>query len=293
MGKEKDAMATRARSNGCILASLVACAALLAPAAAYSAQPKKCPVSHEKLVKALKESVQTSGGPGNGGLPVNEWAAVVDRDGTVCDVAFSGQKPADQWPGSRSIAIVKASTANNFSLDNYAISTANLWASTQPGSFLYGLAASSPPIGGDILTGDPAKYGSASDPSIGKRPGGVVVFGGGLALYDGRQVVGGLGASGNTSCADHNIAWRVRQKLGLGQVPNGPSEAHNDGIIYDIGADGKSASGWGHPQCGHNAPQVAVAIGAGMMAAQPSQPAQQSGESLPPQQKKTLPGFEK
>src|SRR2546421_3164516 len=30
-----------------------------------------------------------------------------------------------------------------------------------------------------------------------------------------RSVVGGLGVSGDTSCADHHIAWRVRNNLGL------------------------------------------------------------------------------
>lgn len=194
-------------------------------------------------MQALKESVQASGGPAEGGLPVNEWAAIVNRQGVVCDVAYSGKKPDDQWPGSRAIAIEKANTANAFSLDKYAISTADIWAPAQPGGSLYGLAASLPPVGSDILGGDPAAYGSASDPAVGKRPGGTVLFAGGLALYDGKAVVGGLGASGNTSCADHNIAWRVRQKLGLDKVPNGPSPAHNDEIIYDIGANGKSASG--------------------------------------------------
>jgi uncharacterized protein GlcG (DUF336 family) len=224
---------------------------------------------------------------------VNEWAAVVDREGVVCAVAYSGKAPDDQWPGSRAIAIEKANTANAFSLNNYAISTANLWASTQPGGFLYGLAASLPPAGSAILAGDPAKYGSAADPAIGTRPGGTVVFAGGLALYQSNKVVGAVGASGNTSCADANIAWRVREKLGLNDVPNGPSPAHNDAISYDIGPNGKSASGWGHPVCGHGAAQVAVNIGAGMIAAQGAEPAQQSGQTLPPQQEQTLPKFEK
>ena len=41
-------------------------------------------------------------------------------------------------------------------------------------------------------------------------------FGGGLALYaTGKVIRGGLGVSGDTSCADHFIAWRVRHILGL------------------------------------------------------------------------------
>ena len=71
-----------------------------------------CPADHDKLEKALKASVKPSGGPSNGGLDNNEWAALVTRDGAVCAVAFSGAKPDDQWPGSRAIAAEKANTAN-------------------------------------------------------------------------------------------------------------------------------------------------------------------------------------
>jgi hypothetical protein len=43
------------------------------------------------------------------------------------------------------------------------------------------------------------------------RIGGINVFGGGLGLYSaGKRAVGGIGVSGDTSCADHNIAWRIR-----------------------------------------------------------------------------------
>ena len=85
------------------------------------------------------------------------------------------------------------------------------------------------------------------------------VFGGGLALYnEGKTVVGGLGASGDTSCADHNIAWRVRHNLkldflsGVGGVSGDP--ARPDNVVFDItpnpdGGTGVSAGGFGHPTC--------------------------------------------
>jgi hypothetical protein len=42
------------------------------------------------------------------------------------------------------------------------------------------------------------------------RIGGVNVFSGGLALYNAKGVlIGGLGVSGDSSCADHNIGWRT------------------------------------------------------------------------------------
>ena len=99
---------------------------------------------------------------------------------------------------------------------------------------------------------------------IGKKLGGFVAYGGGLALYRDHQLIGGLGVSGDTSCADHNVAWRIRESLGMGNVPDGPSPAHNDAIIYDIGADGKSASGFGQPKCHKQGAEVAQAIGSGI-----------------------------
>ena len=123
-----------------------------------------CPTDHDKLEKALKASVKPSGGPSNGGLDNNEWAALVTRDGAVCAVAFSGAKPDDQWPGSRAIAAEKANTANGLSLNGFALSTANLYAGAQPGGTLFGLIASAPPNQAVLYSGDPTAFGSASDP---------------------------------------------------------------------------------------------------------------------------------
>ena len=227
------------------------------------AAAQNCPASYDQLTKALKESVKPSGGPGNGGFDNNEWAAIVGRDGTVCAMTFSGSKPDDQWPGSRAIAAEKANTANALSLAQMAISTANLYAGALPGGPFFGLVATNPPAAELITAGDPKTYGSASDPLIGKRLGGVVVFGGGLPLYGNGTIIGALGVRGDTSCADHNVAWRVRHALGLDKVPNGVSPEHNDGIIYDMLPDKTSASGFGHPQCGGSEAQIAGQIHSG------------------------------
>jgi uncharacterized protein GlcG (DUF336 family) len=61
------------------------------------------------------------------------WATVVNRDGVVCAVVFTGQSRGDQWPGSRVISAQKANTANAFSLPQLALSTANLYSAVQPG----------------------------------------------------------------------------------------------------------------------------------------------------------------
>lgn len=223
-----------------------------------------CPADHDKLLAALKANVKASGGPGNGGFDTHEWAAVVARDGTVCAVAFSGPTADAQWPGSRLIAAEKANTANGLSLAQMALSTANLYAPVQPGGPLYGLQATNPVNPAVAYAGDPSTFGSSSDPLLGKPIGGVVAFGGGLALYDAKGIVGALGISGDSSCADHNVAWRVRAALGLDKVPAGINPDRKDAIIYDLDPGGKSASGWGHPLCAGSEADVAAELGAGV-----------------------------
>lgn len=173
----------------------------------------------------------------NGGLfkPSRMWSAVVDRQGVLCSVIRLG----DAWPGSRAIAIAKANTANAFSNDQLALSTANLYGPTQPGGSLYGLNNSNP-FNPDFLP-----QGSG----IGKVPGGVITFGGGVPLYAGGKVIGGLGLSGDTACADHVIAYRMRKlaNIGLDIVPGGVGPGGTDNIIY---AAGEKVTGFEHPHCG-------------------------------------------
>mgnify|MGYP000232195162 CR=1 FL=1 len=217
------------------------------------------------LTDALRDAIAPTGGPTNGGLETHMWATLVDRSGTVCAVTRSGDSPGDQWPGSRAISAQKANTANSFSLPTLALSTANLWAATQPGGSLYGLQHSNPVNTEAAYKGSFKTYGTAEDPLVGSKIGGVNVFGGGLALYtDEGDLIGALGVSGNTSCADHNIAWRVRSALGLANVPAGVSPDNNDAVIYDVNEDDDSASGFGHPQCGNSEHEVASQIGAGV-----------------------------
>jgi uncharacterized protein GlcG (DUF336 family) len=247
------------------IAQMIAALAFFLPAsrmaAAAEPSPADCPIDHARLASALKSSVKASGGPGNGGLDNHMWGAVVARNGVVCAVSYTGADVGDQWPASRAIAVEKANTANGMSLPNFAIATGNLYAGSQPGGFLYGAIATNPPNPTYLYAGVPTTYGTPQDPLVGHALGGVVVFGGGLALYKDGKLVGAVGISGDTSCADHNVAWRVRQNLGMDKVPKGPAGA-NDALMYDIDANGKSASGYGHPVCGGTEVQIARQLGA-------------------------------
>jgi uncharacterized protein GlcG (DUF336 family) len=220
------------------------------------------PIDHAILLKALRGAIAPTGGPSNGGLDNHMWAAVVDRVGVVKAVCYSGSEIGDQWPGSRAIAIEKANTANALSLPKYAFSTANLYAGAQPGGYLFGIIETNPVDTASMYGGEAKDYGTPGDPMVGKKASGVVVFGGGLALYDDDTIIGALGVSGDTSCADHNVAWRIREALMLDNVPGGITEEDDDAIIYDIGLMGKSSSGYGHPTTGLDEEKVAKDIGA-------------------------------
>ena len=50
--------------------------------------------THVEIKEALKSIV----GEENGGFGLNMWATVVDRDGVVKAVVFSGNDRGDQWP---------------------------------------------------------------------------------------------------------------------------------------------------------------------------------------------------
>jgi uncharacterized protein GlcG (DUF336 family) len=209
----------------------------------------------------------------NGGFGLDMWATVVDRSGIVRVVAFSGAKEGDQWPASRVISAQKANTANSLSLDGLALSTANLYSAVQPGGSLFGLQESNPVNTDAAYGGNADDYGTANDFMLGKRIGGVNVFGGGLALYDATgAVIGAIGLSGDSSCADHVIAWRVRHALLLDYIPGGVDPASGtDNIVFDIDGSGASASGWGHPSCPPDAAQV-VTIGEALPTSDPVRP---------------------
>src|SRR5277367_553212 len=119
--------------------------------------------SHSTLKAALIAARQED----NGGFNLDMWGVIVNRDGIVCAVAFTGADRGSQWPGSRVIAAQKANTANAFSLPQLALSTANLYSATQPGGSLFGLQASNPVNTRVAYRGESTNYGQSNDPMTG------------------------------------------------------------------------------------------------------------------------------
>ncbi len=255
-----------------LLCSLIAGVLSAQPSAAQGASGCKDVPSHAALKKALSAAQAEA----NGGLGFHMWATVVDRDGVVCAVVFTGTDRGDQWPGSRVISAQKANTANAFSLPKFALSTANLFSAVQPGGSLFGLQESNPVDTGVAYGGNAAQAGGPNDPMVGKRIGGVNVFGGGLGLYTATgTLVGGLGVSGDTSCADHIIAWKVRHTLNLDNVPAGVAGTGKDNIIHDVTVDPAtghttSKGGFGHATCSAESTKLA----ANLPTSHPTGPAQ-------------------
>lgn len=236
---------------------LIITAALLA-LVSVTAEAKECVGLPDH--NALKNALTAARKDANGGLNLDMWATLVDRSGKVCAVAFTGESVDSQWPGSRVISAQKANTANAFSLKGLALSTANLYSAVQPGGSLFGLQESNPVNINVAYKGDAKKFGTEKDPMIGERIGGVNVFGGGLALYNAQgEIIGAIGVSGDTSCADHNIAWKARNTLKLDFVPAGVAPTKNDNIIFDI-TNAKSAGGFGHATCGTKDKEFATAL---------------------------------
>ena len=222
--------------------------AVLAQKSTDNPNPQDCSKvpDHGKLKAALTAAVK-QGKDANGGLGNQEWGTVVNRDGVVCAVVFTGPNRMAEWPGSRVISAEKANTANAFSTSNFALSSGNVYSAAQPGQSLYSIIG--PPNPNVAFSGNPQDFGQQNDPMVGKPIGGVIVFGGGLPLYTNQgELVGGLGVSGDTSCADHVVAWKTRHSLGLDTVPMGVAPGPSDNLIFDI-QNGVSSSGFGHPAC--------------------------------------------
>jgi len=238
------------------------------------AQDTSCPVTYQTLTDTLKAVVT---GGGNAGLGNNMWATVVNRDGVVCNVTRSSDL-GNQWPGSRVISAQKAYTGNAFSLPggagldaapgtDIAISSGNLYGTVQEQGSLFGLQFSNPVNTEHAYSGNPSKFGSPGDPMKGKIVGGINVFGGGLALYDAAgNMVGALGVSGDTSCTDHVIAWKVRDALGLDNIPGGVNAGTDNLIIANPVIPGS----FQHPDC--DAAGVVAAIIANLPISHPVGP---------------------
>lgn len=187
-------------------------------------------VSSTNLIAAYEAAAAAHTGGYEIPAGLNMWVTLVDETGKVCQVyTKNGGATAGNsaWLGSRVISAQKANTANAFSLDGYAISTANLYTAVQGENSLFGLQFSNPVDASEAYVGNPANFGKykngkSKDPLVGKRIGGVNVFGGGLALYnsDGKKI-GAIGVSGDTSCRDHAFAWRMRTSLAMHPMDNG------------------------------------------------------------------------
>ena len=192
-----------------------------------------------ELQRAMQEAAASHpiGGLFNG---ARMWGAVVNRDGEICAYVTTTSNPTQVWPGSQAIAKAKAYTANAFSLDatngGFPLSTARLYTFTQPGHSLWSLGQS------NLWNPDFNAPTGGQGGGTRQIAGGLIFFGGGVPLYRGNRIVGGLGISGDTSCADHELAKWTRDELSL----NPPGGALADDAVY---SPPDPPSVFAHPLC--------------------------------------------
>jgi uncharacterized protein GlcG (DUF336 family) len=202
---------------------------------AANARCKDLPSAND-LKNWLRAAPGTGGEAGGLFSGKMEWGAIVNRQGEICATSVATDDPASAWPGSQAISKAKAYTANAYSTDELALSTARLYTLSQPGHSLWGVAEPNPFKADCLVTPDNM---TATD---GKVCGGSIAFGGGVPLYRGKTRIGGLGVSGDTACADHEIAKRIRHLANLD-----PEKGEfADDIVY-ASADGPSP--FAHPLC--------------------------------------------
>ena len=165
--------------------------ALCAGSPTFAQQPDSAACSGLPTHSQLKSALTAARTQSNGGFNLDMWGTLVNRDGVVCTVAFTGADRGSQWPGSRVISAQKANTANGLSLGHnstpatslfpsgLALSTGNLFSAVQPGGSLYGLQHSNPvdtdvsygnsPGGAGNPPANGSSFGTTSDPLPARR----------------------------------------------------------------------------------------------------------------------------
>lgn len=203
---------------GALTSALLIGAAAAPSAMAIDANPQtgsvSCPVKCGNFSNIVKTITPTVRVPNDFGLPM--WAVVVNRDGVVCAVAFSGGDRNAQWLLSRQIAAAKAFTSNGLSTSStQTLTMAGIYSLVQPSAPLFGLGD------GDLVDataaskGPSSRWGTANDPMVGHIIGGTISFGGGSPLVKVKHVVGGIGVSDDTADRDQAVSDAIKAALDL------------------------------------------------------------------------------
>jgi uncharacterized protein GlcG (DUF336 family) len=165
-----------------------------------------------------------------------EWATIVNRHGEICATAVATDDPASAWPGSQAISKAKAYTAQRLQHRRHTAVDSTALHTDAARAFAVGVAQPNP------FNPDCVVSPTDPDKTKGKICGGAIPFGGGVPLYRNQTRVGGLGVSGDTACADHEIAKRIRHSAGLD-----PAKGEFADDIVFTSADGPSP--FAHPLC--------------------------------------------
>ena len=192
-------------------------------------------MSFQTLRSALRDADQAD----STGLNNHYWAVVVNRGGVVCawrSRAAARFAVAAQPPDCRREGVhrQRPEPRRRAAVDRAVVSRGCSRARRR--NPLFGLAAGNPVSPEDAYEGSFDQFGTRNDPMVGRRVGGTDHFRRRpRPLRTATTRSAALGLSGDTACADHSTAWRLRDLLGMAPA------AGNDRITLDNAA--------GHPHC--------------------------------------------
>ena len=81
--------------------SKLACAATISLTAGFAQAESDNDCKSLPSQANLKTALTAARNQGNGGFNLDMWGTIVNRDGVVCAVAFTGADRGSEWPGDK------------------------------------------------------------------------------------------------------------------------------------------------------------------------------------------------
>ena len=201
----------------------------------------------------LRAALSAARGVGNGGFDLDMWGTLVNRDGIVCAVAFTGADRGDPMAGQpRDLGAEGEHRERVQPAGPRALHR-------QP---LCGRAARRQPVRPAGQQSGRHRRGVRRHPANVRHSRTIRWSAARSAASTSSAAAwrcttrrtswsAAIGVSGDTSCADHNIAWRTRHALNLDYVPGGVGAggARRQHQLSGVGAVPSLANDFSHPIC--------------------------------------------
>jgi uncharacterized protein GlcG (DUF336 family) len=220
--KRRNILTTLLSTGGALTAGLLTVGATPAEAesaAAAAAKRRRGPFTAAELNSIIGNAVAAANATNSPLRSITGTArttkmhiAIVDREGNLLEF----QSMDDAWEGSRDIAIAKARTAGFFSSDENAL-TSRIVGELSEAHANDGSAGAGP-LWGIWASNQVGITGGASTRN------GIITFPGGIPLYKGGKLAGGIGVSGDGVDQDEAVALAGSVGYRPGATVSNPAE---------------------------------------------------------------------